>query len=343
MRRRPRSTPTGSPARPGSAAARRRTRCACSQSSSRKSGGAWRPGAWACRSSTIRASAASSERIVSQRTAGQLDRCASSSASLARPRIRPIITVGLRADDLHRAERAEAELDAAPGGQLRAGALLAMPRIRAESAVTRSPGLRGAWIAPLAAAIALIAGGPAVAQEPSVPSVSVIGSAAVSSRPDTADVVAGVVTQAQTAAQALAENTAAMQKVMKTLADLGIAERDVQTVGLSVSPQRAQQRPGSPQPQGVITGYEVTNQVRVRVRNLDVLGRLLDALVTQGANTLGGITFSIADPKPLLQQARGQAITDALQKAQAYAAAAGVKLGRVIAIRDASSGPPRPS
>lgn len=208
--------------------------------------------------------------------------------------------------------------------------------------MTRSPGLRGAWIAPLAAAIALIAGGPAVAQEPSVPSVSVIGSAAVSSRPDTADVVAGVVTQAQTAAQALAENTAAMQKVMKTLADLGIAERDVQTVGLSVSPQRAQQRPGSPQPQGVITGYEVTNQVRVRVRNLDVLGRLLDALVTQGANTLGGITFSIADPKPLLQQARGQAITDALQKAQAYAAAAGVKLGRVIAIRDASSGPPRP-
>jgi hypothetical protein len=191
------------------------------------------------------------------------------------------------------------------------------------------------------AAIALCAAVAFAAEEPQ-PSITVTGSATASARPDAAEVSAGVITQAPTAAQALAQNTAAMQKVLKAIADLGIADRDVQTMGISVSPQRAQPRPGVQQPLGAIAGYEVMNQVRVRVRDLAVLGRLLDALVAQGANALGGISFSIADPTPLLQQARSKAVADALQKAQAYAAAAGVKVGRVIAIRDASIGVPRP-
>jgi hypothetical protein len=78
------------------------------------------------------------------------------------------------------------------------------------------------------------------------------------------------------------------------------------------------------------------------VRKLADLGRLLDTLVSRGANALGGIGFSIADPAPLLEQARTKAIADARQKAQVYAAAAGVKLGRVIFIRDTTPGLPRP-
>ena len=168
-----------------------------------------------------------------------------------------------------------------------------------------------------------------------------IGSGAASGPSDTAEVNAGVVTQAATASQAMSQNSAAMEQALKALTALGIADRDIHTTNVSIVPLRAPPQTGRQQPSPVV-GYEVTNQVRVRVRNLAVLGRLLDTLVSQGANALGGIAFSIADPTPLLEQARIKAIADARQKAQVYAAAAGVKLGRVIFIRDTTAGLPRP-
>ena len=190
--------------------------------------------------------------------------------------------------------------------------------------------------------LALLLAGPASAAGAEEPrAVTVMGAATAAARPDTAEVTAGVVAQAPTAAQALANNSAAMEQVLRTVAGLGIADRDVQTTGIAVTPQRAQPQPGRQQPPDIV-GYEVSNQVRIRIRDLGILGRLLDALVAQGANTLHGIAFSIADPAPLLQQARARAIADARQKAEAYAGAAGVKLGRVLFIRDATPGPPRP-
>ena len=164
-------------------------------------------------------------------------------------------------------------------------------------------------------------------QEPA-PSITVVGSATASAPPDTAEVTAGVVTQAATAAQALTQNSAVMDRVLKAVTALGIAERDVRTSGVSVMPQRAQPQPGRQQPTDIV-GYEVTNQVHVRVRNIAILGGLLDTLVGQGANALGGIAFSIADPSPLLMEARARAIADARRKADAYTTAAGVKLGRI--------------
>ena len=80
----------------------------------------------------------------------------------------------------------------------------------------------------------------------------------------------------------------------------------------------------------------------MRVRNIATLGGLLDTLVGQGANALGGVAFSIADPAPLLMEARARAIADARRKAEVYTTAAGVKLGRIIFIRDATPGIPRP-
>ena len=177
-------------------------------------------------------------------------------------------------------------------------------------------------------------------QEPA-PSITVVGSGTAAAPPDTAEVTAGVVTQAATAAQALTQNSAAMDQVLKALTALGIAERDVRTSGVSVMPQRAQPQPGRQQAPAIV-GYEVTNQVHVKVRNIAVLGQLLDTLVGQGANALGGIAFSVADPAPLLMEARTRAIADARRKAEVYTAAAGVKLGRIIFIRDATPGIPRP-
>ena len=193
-------------------------------------------------------------------------------------------------------------------------------------------------------AVGLLAAAPLVSAEEPAPSITVVGSGSVSGVPDTAEVTAGVVTQATTASQAMSQNSAAMEQVLKALAALGIADRDIHTTNVSIVPQRASSpssRPAPPIPSAVV-GYEVTNQVRVRVRNLSSLGHLLDTLVSQGANALGGIGFSFADPAPLLEQARSKAMADARQKAQVYAIAAGVKVGRVIFIRDASATPPRP-
>jgi uncharacterized protein YggE len=168
------------------------------------------------------------------------------------------------------------------------------------------------------------------------PSVTVGGSGTAAGRPDTAEVTAGVITQSPTAGQALAQNTAGMEKLLKAVTGLGIADKDVQTINVSVNPQRRQGRQDVQPPE--ILGYEVSNQIRVTVRDLKILGRLLDELVGQGANALGGIRFSVNDPTPLLDQARTQAMADARRKAEVYAAAAGVKLGRVLSIRESAPG-----
>ena len=172
------------------------------------------------------------------------------------------------------------------------------------------------------------------------PSIAVVGSGTAAGRPDTAEVTAGVIAQSSTAAQALAQNTASMEKVLKAVAALGIAQKDIQTINVSVIPQRRQGRPDAQQPPEIV-GYEVSNQVRVTVRDLNVLGRLLDELVSQGTNALGGIRFFVANPAPLLDQARAQAGADARRKAEVYAKAAGVRLGRVLSIRESAPAAPR--
>jgi uncharacterized protein YggE len=180
---------------------------------------------------------------------------------------------------------------------------------------------------------------PAGPARPPAPSISVTGSGAVSGRPDTTEVTAGVITQATTAARALAQNSAVVEKVLKAVVTLGIAEKDIQTSSVNVVPQRRQGRQEAYPPD--IVGYEVSNQLRVKVRDLAILGRLLDELVSQGANNLGGIRFSVAEPAPLLDQARAKAVADARRKAEVYATAAGVKLGRVLSIRESAAVVPR--
>ena len=213
----------------------------------------------------------------------------------------------------------------------------------------RRPSIGGLAVA--MAVLVLGAASPATSQEqsprprppmmppPEPPSITVVGSGTAAARPDTAEVTAGVVTQAVTAAQALAQNNAGMDKVLKAVAALGIADKDVQTTNVSVVPQRRQGRQ-EPQPPEIV-GYEVSNQVRIKVRDLTALGRLLDALVGQGANALGGISFSVAEPAPVLDQARTKAMADARRRAEVYSQAAGVKLGPVQSIREATPAIPR--
>jgi len=170
--------------------------------------------------------------------------------------------------------------------------------------------------------------------------VTVSGTGSVSAPPDMAEITTGVTTQAPSAAQALAANNQAMEKLLQSLTALGVAARDVQTTSVSVSPVRRVTKDESRTP--AIVGYEVSNQVRVTVRDLSRLGRVLDQQVAEGANSVHGIRFGLADPAPLLDEARKRAMADARRRAEIYAAAASLKVGRVLSVQEAGAAVPRP-
>ena len=161
--------------------------------------------------------------------------------------------------------------------------------------------------------------------------ISVTGEGQVEVAPDMATVTLGVSTDGDTAKTALGANNDAVAVVLNRLKEAGIADLDIQTSGLSLGPRfdYSKTNPDGTQP---ITGYVATNMVTVRVRKLDSVGSVLDAVVQDGANTLNGITFGLQDAGVPTDQARKAAIADARRKAELYAAAAGVKLGRVVSI-----------
>jgi len=188
------------------------------------------------------------------------------------------------------------------------------------------------------AAVALAT--PAFANDVPPPSITVTGTGRVSAPPDMAQISAGVVSEAPRASDAVKANSAAMQKVLAALDAAGIDRKHVQTSRFDVSPVYSESPPGRRTP--VITGYRAANQVSVEVHDVDKVGAVLDALVAAGANDLGSISFGVAEPAPLLDEARKKAIADARRKAQLYAAEAGVALGRVTQIEEGGAGVPRP-
>lgn len=180
--------------------------------------------------------------------------------------------------------------------------------------------------------------GKAQDENPRVISVTGQGKASVS--PDMATINTGVISEAKTAGEALILNSATMKKIMAVLTEMKIEARDVQTSNFSVNPvySRDPQRRSAPQ----VTGYQVSNTVRVHVRRLDQLGSILDALVTSGSNRINGVSFGVEDQEGALKDARTRAISNAMDRANQYAAAAGVK---VVAVRSISEQPaqiPRP-
>lgn len=169
--------------------------------------------------------------------------------------------------------------------------------------------------------------------------LTVSGDGEAKAVPDEAQLSAGVVKQAKTAAEALAANTRAMNEVFTTLRRFGIPEKDMQTSQFSVEPQYATDHNGDATSR--VTGYSVSNTVNVTV-DIAKLGPALDALVASGANSLGNVMFAIRDPKPLLAKARADAIRDAKERAQVYASAAGFALGPILAVNEGGAAMPQP-
>lgn len=168
--------------------------------------------------------------------------------------------------------------------------------------------------------------------------ITMSGHGEVKAVPDQAQISAGVTTNAPTAAAALAANSARMNAVYAALKKSGVPDRNIQTSGFSVFPQYTN---GDNNPRR-LTGYQVSNTVSVKLDAVDRTGPTLDALVAAGANQMNGISFGIAKPEPLLDQARAAAVADAQHRAEIYAKAAGVALGPVQSISENAGEPPRP-
>jgi hypothetical protein len=158
--------------------------------------------------------------------------------------------------------------------------------------------------------------------------------------PDVAEVSGGVVTTAPTAAAAMADNAARMSAVVAAVRKSGVAERDIQTAGLSLQPQYKYDNNLPP----VLSGYQATNTVNVRIRKVGDTGKLLDALARVGANQMNGPAFRIEDSETALDEARLAAVKTARVRAELYAKATGLHIKRLITLSEntAMDSAPRP-
>ncbi len=173
-----------------------------------------------------------------------------------------------------------------------------------------------------------------------IPSITVTGTGEVQVEPDRAQIHVGVVTQAESAAGAVEANNQAMQQLLDALKQHGVEANDIQTSNFSISPQHDYDQQGRHPPQ--IVGYQVTNQVQVKVRDLARLGALLDLVVQQGANQVQGIDFQVSDQSQRKDEARRKALDDARRKAELYASAAGARVGRPLLIQESAPDGPQP-
>lgn len=167
--------------------------------------------------------------------------------------------------------------------------------------------------------------------------ITIEGRGEVTAAPDTAFLNSGVTTQGATAREALDANSTAMAELIATLTEAGIARRDIQTSNFNVNPNYvysdARDANGYTLPPKIV-GYQVSNSVTVRVRDLEDLGAILDRAVTVGANTINGVSFSVNDPSALYDEARKAAFADARKKAELYAGLADTELGDIKSISE---------
>jgi len=186
----------------------------------------------------------------------------------------------------------------------------------------------------LATALAVALVGNFARAEDAPRTISVSGHGEVSAVPDIAHVAVGVRTISDTARVALSENSTTMTTIFEALRKAGIAERDMQTVGLSLNPRWTQKINQDGTRSQVLVGYEASNQLSVTCRDLSKLGELLDALADAGANDMRGISFDIDDKDRLMDEARKLAVQDGRAKAALLAHEARVELGKVLSISE---------
>jgi uncharacterized protein YggE len=163
--------------------------------------------------------------------------------------------------------------------------------------------------------------------------VEVAGEGSVSAAPDFAELTLGVTNTGKNAGDAVAANAQAANALVALIKAEGVAPADIQTSTVSVSPMFSQPSPNQ-ETAPTVTGYSVSNNVSVRLRDIPRLGALLDKAVTAGANSIYGIGFGHNNPSALLDKARPLAVADARRKAEIYAAAGGGRIGRLMVLTE---------
>jgi len=164
--------------------------------------------------------------------------------------------------------------------------------------------------------------------------LDVVAEGRVNRVPDIAIIRAGVVSQGATAAEALSANARQMASVLTALKGAGIADRDIQTATISLSPQY---RYAENQPP-VITGYQASNSVSVKFRDIARSGTILDTLVKQGANQIDGPSLTIDAVDSAMDEARVDAVKRARERAALYARALGMRVDRILMVSEGSDG-----
>jgi len=178
------------------------------------------------------------------------------------------------------------------------------------------------------------------AAEPTPRRIVVIGEGEATAKPDIAILTLTVMREALKAREGLDQNNKAMAEVIAAMKASGIADRDLQTAGVQISPRYDYSNKPDGSQEARLAAYHVSNTLTVRVRDLAKTGEILDKSVTLGVNQGGSISFANDDPAPTLTEARRRAVHDAMEKARTLAEAAGVKLGQVIEISDVSYAQP---
>ncbi len=169
----------------------------------------------------------------------------------------------------------------------------------------------------------------------------VSGTGKVTVTPDIAIVNLGVSDQEPTVAAAQANTTDAMNKVIAALKQNGLADKDIQTTNYSIQQVT---KYDSTRNESVVTGYMVSNMVTAKIRALDKVGAIIDAVAAAGGDStrINGISLTVENPQNYYGQARTLAVADAKAKADQLASLAGIKVGAVVYITESSGYNPTP-
>jgi uncharacterized protein YggE len=197
-----------------------------------------------------------------------------------------------------------------------------------------------ARLARFAACVAFLASGTAFAQEakaPVVPTISVMGTGEAELKPDFAHILVAVETQADTVAQAASANNAASERVLERIQSLGIKKDDIRTVNFQVFQTPVVDKPARPTPK-----FSASHQIQITTRDLAGVGKLAGEILANGDMAFQSVSFGLDRQDAGADKAREAAVADARRQADVYAKAAGVRLGRLIEIRDGSAQPYQP-
>lgn len=192
----------------------------------------------------------------------------------------------------------------------------------------------------LAAMVAGASIAPVAAQDPTTKpehTLSVSGTGSVSVKPDVADVTVGVTVQRDNAGDAAADAANVMDAVITAVKALGIAEEDIQTTTLNLSPVYDYDRT----PYRLV-GYTASNMVTVTVRDLAQTGPVIDAATGAGATDVNGISFRLQDQSAAETEAREMAVRAARAKADTIATTAGTEITGIISIAETNAPVPMP-